>query len=162
MLYSLIINIKNDIKTKEGEKMEELDKKELKEGKKQLEGVLILCWVMAILTGLAVFSGFNWSWGPMSFITRHISEPFTLNAARDIIENFVSFPFKMVYSLIVPALYVAELIGIYQRKSFAVPLGRAVLVITMIFFFPVGTIIGGILWKRFNNPMSKKYLGYED
>jgi len=36
------------------------------------------------------------------------------------------------------------------------------LVVSMVFFFPVGTIIGAILWKRFNYPLSKKYLDYED
>ncbi len=147
--------------------MTEMDETELKEGKKQLEGVVILCWVLTIITGLAIFSGFGWghfgilsNWvnGPF---TLWFEGPFTLNTVTDVIRNLVSLPFRMVYSLIMPALYIAELIGIYQRKSFAVPLGRAVLVITMVFFFPVGTIIGAILWKRFNNPISKKYLNYE-
>jgi len=140
--------------------MAELAKKELKEGKKQLEGVLILCWVMAILTGLAIFSGFGW--GHLGILNNYLDNPFTLHAATDVVKGLISFPFRMVYSLIVPALYVTELIGIYQRKAFAVPIGRAVLVITMVFFFPVGTIIGAILWKRFNHPLSKKYLNYED
>jgi len=116
--------------------MTELTKKEIKIGKKQIEGPLILCWVLAILLGIGVFSGF----------------------ARD----FIGFPFKMMYSLLAPALFIVELIGLYQRKAFAVPLGRAVLVVTMVFFFPVGTIFGGVMWKRFNHPMTKKYLNYED
>ena len=62
------------------QKMAEINEKELKEGKRQLEGVLILCWVMAILTGLAIFSGFNWGWGPIGFITHYIDEPFTMFA----------------------------------------------------------------------------------
>ncbi len=139
--------------------MAEVNEKELKEGKKQLEGVLILCWVMAILTGLAIFSSLGW--GPVSFLRDYFGGPFTLSAASDFIRNLASLPFRLVYSLIVPALYVVELIGIYNKRAFAVPLGRAVLVITMIFFFPVGTIIGAILWKRFNHPLSKKYLNYE-
>lgn len=140
--------------------MAELAEKELKDGKKQLEGVLILCWVMAILTGLAVFSGFGW--GPVGYLRGYLDNPFTLHAATDVVKGLVGFPFRMVYSLIVPALYVVELVGIYQRKAFTVPLGRAVLVVTMVFFFPVGTIIGAILWKRFNHPLSKRYLNYED
>jgi len=140
--------------------MAELAEKELKDGKKQLEGVLILCWVMAILTGLAVFSGFGW--GPVGYLRGYLDNPFTLHAATDVVKGLISFPFRMVYSLIVPALYVVELVGIYQRKAFTVPLGRAVLVVTMVFFFPVGTIIGAILWKRFNHPLSKRYLNYED
>ena len=140
--------------------MAELAEKELKEGKKQLEGVLILCWVLAIITGIGILSGFGW--GHLGILSNYLYNPFTLHAATDVIRNLISFPFRMVYSLIVPALYVTELIGIYQRKAFAVPLGRAVLVVTMVFFFPVGTIIGAILWKRFNHPLSKKYLNYEN
>ena len=139
--------------------MVETDETELKEGKKQLEGALILCWVMAILTGLAIFSGFGW--GHFGIPSNWFDGPFALNTAMVAIKSLVSFPFRMVYSLIMPALYVAELIGIYQRKSFAVPLGRAVLVVTMVFFFPVGTIIGAVLWKRFSSPLSKEYLNYQ-
>jgi len=138
----------------------ELTKKELKEGKKQLEGVLILCWIMAILTGIGILSGFDW--GHLGILSNYLDDPFTLHAASGVVKGLISFPFRMVYSLIVPALYAVELVGIYQRKAFAVPLGRAVLVVSMVFFFPVGTIIGAILWKRFNYPLSKKYLDYED
>ncbi|NQT67006.1 MAG: hypothetical protein HQ569_05465 [Actinobacteria bacterium] len=140
--------------------MAELVKKELKEGKKQLEGVLILCWILAIITGIGILSGFGR--GHLGILSNYLYNPFSLHAATGVIRNLISFPLKMVYSLIVPALYVVELVGIYQRKAFAVPLGRAVLVVTMVFFFPVGTIIGAILWKRFNHPLSKRYLNYED
>lgn len=138
----------------------ELTKKELKIGKKQIEGPLILCWVLAILLGIGVFSGF--AWGPIGFMTDYLEAPFTFLAVSDLARNFVGFPFRMMYSLLAPALFVVELIGIYQRKAFAVPLGRAALVVTMVFFFPIGTIFGGIMWKRFNHPMTKKYLNYED
>jgi len=141
-------------------KMTEMTAKELKMGKKQIEGPLILCWVMAILLGIGVFSGF--AWGPIGFVTDYLSDPFTLDAVSGLAGNLAGFPFRMMYSLLAPALYIAELIGLYQRKAFAVPLGRAVLVVTMVFFFPVGTIFGGVMWKRFNNILAKKYLNYED
>ena len=140
--------------------MTELTKKELKIGKKQIEGPLILCWVLAILLGIGVFSGF--AWGPIGFMTDYLEAPFTFLAISDLARNFMGFPFRMMYSLLAPALFVVELIGLYQRKAFAVPLGRAALVVTMVFFFPIGTIFGGIMWKRFNHPMAKKYLNYED
>ena len=140
--------------------MTELTSKEIKIGKKQVEGPLILCWVLAILLGIGIFSGF--AWGPLGFISNYLDAPFTVNSISDLARNFAGFPIRMTYSLLAPALYIAELIGLYQRKAFAVPLGRAVLVITMIFFFPVGTIFGGVMWKRFNNPMAKRYLNYED
>jgi len=141
--------------------LEDISKADLKEGKKQLEGVLILCWVMAIITGLAVLSDLGWGWHPAGFFTGYLGEAITIYHVSDIIRNVVTFPFKMAYSLILPALYVVELIGLYNRRSFAVPLGRAVLVVTMVLFFPIGTIFGAILWKRFNHPVSKKYLNYE-
>ena len=140
--------------------MTELTKKEIKIGKKQIEGPLILCWVMAILLGIGVFSGF--AWGPIGFLTNYLEAPFTFIAISELARDFVGFPFKMMYSLLAPALFIVELIGLYQRKAFAVPLGRAVLVVTMVFFFPVGTIFGGVMWKRFNHLMTKKYLNYED
>ena len=140
--------------------MTELTKKEIKIGKKQIEGPLILCWVLAILLGIGVFSGF--AWGPIGFLTNYLEAPFTFLAISDLARDFAGFPFRMMYSLLAPALFTVELIGIYQRKAFAVPLGRTALVVTMVFFFPIGTIFGGIMWKRFNHPMAKKYLNYED
>jgi hypothetical protein len=140
--------------------MTELTKKEIKIGKKQIEGPLILCWVLAILLGIGVFSGF--AWGPIGFLTDYLEAPFTFLAVSNLARDFIGFPFRMMYSLLAPALFIVELIGIYQRKAFAVPLGRAALVVTMVFFFPIGTIFGGIMWKRFNHPMTKKYLNYED
>lgn len=141
-------------------KMTELTAKEVKIGKKQIEGPLILCWVMAILLGIGIFSGF--AWGPIGFVTDYLNNPFTLDSVASLAGNFAGFPIRMMYSLLAPALYIVELVGLYQRKAFAVPLGRAVLVVTMVFFFPIGTIFGGIMWKRFNHPMTKKYLNYED
>ena len=57
-------------------------------------------------------------------------------------------------------LYIIPLIGIIQRKPFSVPFTRAMLIISM-FNFPIGTIIGSVLWKRINHPAAKKYLNPE-
>jgi len=62
--------------------------------------------------------------------------------------------------LILLGVYLAELIGIRLRKPFAIPLGRAALIVTMVIFFPVGTIFGAILWQRINDPVVKKLLNY--
>ena len=51
--------------------------------------------------------------------------------------------------------------GLYVRKAWAVPVGRAGLVVTMVIFFPVGTIFGAIVWKRYNDPIAKMYLNYK-
>ncbi|MDZ7836676.1 MAG: hypothetical protein U5N58_01350 [Actinomycetota bacterium] len=140
--------------------MEPLTKEELKLGKKELEGVLILCWVMSIILGLAVISGF--SGPPIGMVMNFFRSPHIVNGVAELMQKTILFPSRLVYSALAPGLYIVELIGIYQRKSFAVPLGRAVLVITMVFLFPVGTIVGAILWKRFNSPIAKRYLNYEN
>jgi hypothetical protein len=58
------------------------------------------------------------------------------------------------------ALFIVSLVAIAKRKPFAVPFTRAMLIISM-FLFPIGTIIGEVLWSRINNPFSKKYLNYK-
>jgi hypothetical protein len=129
--------------------MTELTEEEVKNSKKILEGVVILLWVVGIISAIGFL---------------------TFNANRAI-ESFSWFPFHWGsfnigfpgnnFSLVILAVYVVELVGIHLRKAFAVPLGRAALVVTMVVFFPVGTIFGAILWKRINNPLAKKYLNYE-
>jgi hypothetical protein len=130
--------------------MAELTEEEVKNGKKILEGIVILLWVVGIITAIGFLTlsanqaveSFHWfpfHWGPVN----------------------IGFPGNN-FSLIILAVYVVELVGIHMRKAFAVPLGRAALVVTMVVFFPVGTIFGAILWKRINNPLAKKYLNYEN
>ena len=125
--------------------MAKLSKKELKKGKEILGGVIVLCWVIAIIIGIGVF-------------TFNIDQ-----IMKDIYLGPFHFPMpSQQFSIVFLAIYVAEIVGIYMRKSFAIPLGRAVLVVTMVIFFPVGTIFGAILWKRINDPAAKKYLNYEE
>jgi len=112
--------------------------------RKVLEGVIILFWVVAILTGIGMFS---LNFGGLFTKGMHLG-PFQFGLPT--YNN----------SFIFLALYVLELVGIYMRKKWAVPLGRAGLVVTMVIFFPVGTIFGAILWKRINDPLAKKYLNY--
>jgi cytochrome b subunit of formate dehydrogenase len=103
-----------------------LTDEELKDGNKKLEGLVILFWVAAAISGVVfLFANLN-------------------------------------FSMIIFGVFVAELIGIRLRKPFAIPLGRAALIITMVIFFPVGTIFGAILWPRINDPVVKKVLNYEE
>lgn len=129
--------------------MTEQNQQELEQGRKVLGGVVILLWVVAILTGIGYFSREWGLWfirginlGDVNFGPVHIGLP------------------SSNWTFIFFALYVASLVGVYIRKPWAVPLGRAALVVTMIIFFPIGTIFGAILWKRINDPISKKYLNY--
>jgi hypothetical protein len=125
--------------------MSDLTKEQLEEGKKVLEGPKIYFWVLAIIASLAfLFQNSN------GWLSRGI--------------NFgivsISFPGPNII-FIFPALYVAALVGLYMRKSWTVPVGRAALVVSMVVLFPVGTIFGAILWKRINDPIAKRYLGYK-
>jgi hypothetical protein len=130
-------------KKKKEKEMTELTKEELELGKKTLEGPTIYFWVISLLAGIGLFSLNLGSWmrdlnvGP---VTIGLPSPNT--------------------SFIFLGLFVAALIGLYIRKAWAVPVGRAALVVSMVVFFPVGTIFGAILWKRFNDPAAKKYLNY--
>jgi len=124
--------------------MTKLTQEELDQGKKVLGGIITLLWVVAVLTGIGYLSR---EWGSLFVPNINIGPAnVTLPSSNG--------------TFIFLALYVAELVGIYMRKPWAVPLGRAALVITMVIFFPVGTIFGGILWKRINDPVAKKYLNY--
>jgi len=124
--------------------MTELTKEELNNGKKVLSGIFILFWVIAILVGLGLTS-FSWLPG------------FVHNFVWGRVSIGLPSPNGTFFFL---ALYVVELVGLYMRKAWAVPLGRAGLVVTMVIFFPVGTIFGAVLWKRINDPVAKKYLNY--
>ena len=125
--------------------MTDLTKEQLADGKKVLEGPTIYFWVLAVIAGIGILSQ-----NSFDLLSKGI--------------NFgpVSIGFPGSNSIwIFAALYVAGLVGMHMRKSWAVPVGRAGLVVSMVVLFPVGTIFGAILWKRFNDPISKRYLGYK-
>jgi hypothetical protein len=127
--------------------MTELTKKEIEDGKKVLGGVMILLWIAGVISWLGLMS-FNWfSWIPG-----------WVPGAHHMAGRFTGSP--DTFPIVIPAIYVASLIGLYIRKGWAVPVTRAALVVTMVIFFPVGTIFGAIVWKRINDPVAKKYLNY--
>ena len=124
--------------------MAELTKEQMEAGKKVLGGVNIFFWVVGVIIAIGLFS-FN-KFGDWA-------KPFSIGP---ISIGFPSFDFSWVLL----ALYVAALVGLHIRKGWAVPVGRAGLVVAMVIFFPVGTIFGAILWKRINDPIAKTYLNY--
>ncbi len=123
----------------------------IKEGRKQIDAVIILCWIciiVLVLAWLAVLPGGRYfglipEWGNINNI---------LPVDLDVITR--TLPFALVL------LYIFELIGLNRKKAYAVRLGRAVLIVTMIIFFPIGTIFGAVFWKRFRHQKTKKYLNY--
>ena len=126
--------------------MDEETKKVEMKGKKIVEGPTIYFWVLSIITGLGLFSLNFGNWMGRDFHIGPVS---------------IGLPSPNT-SFIFVALFVAALVGLYIRKGWAVPVGRAGLVVSMVIFFPVGTIFGAILWKRYNDPEAKKYLNYAE
>jgi hypothetical protein len=125
--------------------MTDLTKEQIADGRKVLEGPTIYFWVLAVIAGIGILSQ-----NSIDLLSKGI--------------NFgpVSIGFPGANSIwIFAALYIAGLVGMHMRKSWAIPVGRAGLVVSMVVLFPVGTIFGAILWKRFNDPIAKRYLDYK-
>ncbi len=131
--------------------MTEQTKQEKKTGEKVVEGPKIYFWVISVLAAITTFSIFDT--GNLLDRTMHIG-PVAVGLPRI---GFLSGDGGLWIFL---ALYVAALVGLYIRKGWAIPVGRAALVVLMVVLFPVGTIFGAILWKRFNDPVAKNYLNY--
>ena len=68
--------------------------------------------------------------------------------------------FGLICAVIWAILYWVELSAMGKGKPYAVGLGRFLIIWMMIFGFPVGTIIGAIIWKRLSDPATQKYLNY--
>lgn len=131
--------------------MAKLTKKELKQGEKVISGPRIYFWVLSILAGIGAFTIFDMG----NLLDRSIYiGPVMLRLPA------IGLPIGERTPWIFLTLYVIALVGLYIRKGWAVPVGRAALVVSMVVLFPVGTIFGAILWKRFNDPLAKKYLNY--
>ena len=116
---------------------------EISDARKQLGGIKVWSWFVIVFSGLF-------------FIVLS-----TVGIVQDLpempqVSPTIGLSFAAVVWL---ALFIVPLIGIAKRKSFAVPLTRYMLIISM-FLFPIGTIIGAVLWKRINHPSVKKYLNY--
>ena len=114
------------------------------------------------LSGVRGFYGFFIAIYTIAYIAGTISLIVSGNSA------FGEPGFFMSYLIIIAAayiviliLYIIPLAGINQRKPFSVPFTRVMLIVSM-FNFPIGTIIGGVLWKRMSHPATKKYLNYDD
>jgi hypothetical protein len=119
---------------------------ESREGRRLLGGIKIWFWIAAI--GLALYLLLVL---PISITTKQAGAN-TFTHVVNIIALISIFTFAI-------ALFIIPLVGLIKRKPFSVPFTRAMLVLTM-FVFPIGTIIGAVLWSRINHPLAKKYLNY--
>ena len=134
--------------------MADLTAEEINEGRRQLKGPRVVFWISLVLGILGVISGI------VSFFTDIFS--FAGNWAQvGSVGSIVGSIFGLLCSILFVVLYWVELSGLIKGgKPYAVGLGRFLLIWMMIFTFPIGTIIGAVVWKRFSHPATQKYLNY--
>jgi hypothetical protein len=122
---------------------------ELEEGKRQLGGVRAYYWFVIVVMALYM----------MVFIPIIVFSPYTVEGIYTVFSTIQNMLIMIFGFGIAMAIYIIPLVGIIKRKPFAVIYTRVMLILTM-FSFPIGTIIGAVLWQRINHPLAKKYLNY--
>ena len=116
---------------------------EITEGKRQLKGPRVVFWISLVLVILCIIGGI------VSFFT------------DGSIWALLGSIFGLLCSILFIILYWIELSGLIKGgKPYTVGLGRFLLIWMMVFSFPIGTIIGVVVWKRFSDPAAQKYLNY--
>jgi len=123
--------------------MTDLTMEEITEGKRQLKGPRVVFWISLVLGILCIIGGI------VSFFT------------DGSIWALLGSIFGLLCSILFIILYWIELSGLIKGgKPYTVGLGRFLLIWMMVFSFPIGTIIGVVVWKRFSDPAAQKYLNY--
>ena len=131
--------------------MADLTAEEISEGKKQLSGPRIIFWIGLVVMILGVIGAiFNIFAGNFDFIANWIS------ASNILLISIL----ELFWFLLWVILFWVEIAATSGQKPYAVGLGRFLIIWMMIFTFPIGTIIGAIIWKRFSDPAAQKYLNY--
>ena len=122
-------------------------------GKKLVSGIKVFYWVVVIILGITLIAVII---NDSRIIGESESIAISMSTGGLI---FLRIIWGIFLFGVMMALYIIPLVGINKRRAYSVPFTRAMLVLTM-FGFPVGTIIGVVLWKRINHPLAKKYLHY--
>lgn len=123
--------------------MTDLTMEEITEGKRQLKGPRVVFWISLVLGIIGVICGI------VSFFT------------DGSIWALLGSIFGLLCSILFIILYWIELSGLIKGgKPYTVGLGRFLLIWMMVFSFPIGTIIGVVVWKRLSDPAAQKYLNY--
>jgi len=134
--------------------MTDLTMEEITEGKRQLKGPRVVFWISLVLGIIGVICGIA------SFFTDIFSFA-GIWAQVGSVWILVGSIFELLCSILFVILFWVELLGLIKGgKPYTVGLGRFLLIWMMVFSFPVGTIIGAIVWKRFSDPAVQKYLDY--
>ncbi len=139
--------------------MIELTGEELRDGNEQLGGIRIWFWIAAVLTAIGVIFNTIYIFSLPSLYKMYWQLGINMEQVVPIRTLTMFFILSIITGLIFVTLLIIALVGIKRRKPYTVPLGRAILVLTML-SVPVGTIIGAILWGRLRHPAAKKYLNY--
>ncbi len=130
--------------------MEEANREDIeKEALKQLTGIKII-----IILSLVVFCIY---W--LNGILISCEESYYYGAAS-------GFGVFMIFTVIFGGLVFLSaigLMGLNKKRAYAVPVGRAILILFSIFtgFIPVGIIVLVLFWGRFKIPLVKKHLNYQ-
>ena len=133
--------------------MADLTAEEINEGKRILKGPRVVFWISVVIAIL----------GAIGSIVSFFSETFNFIGnwtATGSVWALLGSIFGLILAIIWVILYWAELSGLIKGRPHAVGLGRFLLIWMMIFSFPIGTIIGAIVWKRLSDPAAQKYLNY--
>jgi len=130
--------------------MADLTTEEIGKGKKQLSGPKNIFWIAFVILIIGAIGTV------VSFFTGFFGLFSESGGVLTILSSIASLGLAILWVVLV----VVELVGIGRGRPYAVGLGRFLLIMIMIFTFPVGTIIGAIVWKRFSHPAAQKYLNY--
>jgi len=130
--------------------MTDLTAEEINEGRRQLKGPRVVFWISLVLMIIGTISAI------VSFFTGF----FGLFTESGSVLTFLSSIGSLCFAVLWVVLYWVELAGMSKGRPYAVGLGRFLIIWMMIFTFPIGTIIGAVVWKRFSDPAAQKYLNY--
>ncbi len=133
--------------------MADLTTEEIREGRWMLGGPRIVFWISLIVAILVTIGSI------VSFFTETFNFAATWSTTGSIWALIGSIS-GLSWAIIWLILYWVELSAMSNGKPYAVGLGRFLIIWMMIFSFPIGTIIGAIIWKRFSHPAAQKYLNY--
>jgi len=135
--------------------MSNLSLDEVNAAKKNLTGIRIWSWVAIVLASIIfIISIYTLAW---TLKTMSILHP-----SPDVIyPPFIPISILgIIFGPVTVTLYTLAIFGINKRKRFSIKLIKTLLIFTIIFSIPIGTIVGALLLRRISNPLVKSYFDY--
>jgi len=130
--------------------MADLNPEEIRKGRKMVGGPKIVFWICIIAFSLGSLAAV------LIFFTGAINY---FTEAGGILNLFGTIGI-VVWGIIWIVLLGIELRAIGRRKYYAIGLGRMLLIVIMIFTFPIGSVMGAVVWRRFSHPTTQEYLNH--